>query len=103
MKQRQYRIPNEVTTELKINKMLYLYDLLFLVALIIVRLIALPFIPDALHLPFTFFLVAFGLFLVIRPTTNPEKRMIHVLYYVLMKKKDTYIALTDDKNGSKGA
>ena len=57
MQQRQYRIPNEVTTELKINKMLYLYDLLFLVALIIVRLIALPFIPDVLHLPFTCFLV----------------------------------------------
>lgn len=103
MQQRQYRIPNEVTTELKINKMLYLYDLLFLVALIIVRLIALPFIPDALHLPFTFFLVAFGLFLVIRPTTNPEKRMVHVLYYALVKKKDTYIALTDGRDGSKGA
>ena len=93
MQQRQYRIPNEVTTELKINKMLYLYDLLFLVALIIVRLIALPFIPDVLHLSFTCFLVGFGLFLVIRPTTNPEKRMVHVLYYALIKKKVTYIAL----------
>ena len=102
MQQRQYRIPNEVTTELKINKMLYLYDLLFLVALIIVRLIALPFIPDVLHLPFTCFLVGFGLFLVIRPTTNPEKRMVHVLYYALIKKKDTYMALADRNESSKG-
>ncbi|QNR22469.1 hypothetical protein HNY42_15835 (plasmid) [Exiguobacterium sp. Helios] len=103
MQQRQYRIPNEVTTELKINKMLYLYDLLFLVALIIVRLIALPFIPDVLHLPFTCFLIGFGIFLVIRPTTNPEKRMVHVLYYALIKKKDTYIALVDRNESSKGA
>lgn len=90
---RKYRIPNEVTSELKINKMLYLHDFLFLVGLIVLRLMTLPFIPSVLHIPFTGFLVIFGLFMVMRPATNPQKRMIHALYYALIKRKDTYLAI----------
>ncbi|WP_214818410.1 DUF5592 family protein [Exiguobacterium sp. s59] len=96
---RNYRIPNEVTTELKINKMLYLHDFLFLVGLIVLRLVTLPFIPSVLHIPFTVFLVVFGLFMVLRPTTNPQKRMVHALYYTLIKRKDTYLALDAHTKG----
>ena len=96
---RNYRIPNEVTTELKINKMLYLHDFLFLVALIVLRLVTLPFIPSLLHIPFTVYLVVFGLFMVLRPATNPQKRMVHALYYALIKRKDTYLALDAHTKG----
>lgn len=96
---RNYRIPNEVTTELKINKMLYLHDFLFLVGLIVFRLVTLSFIPSVLHIPFTVFLVVFGLFMVLRPATNPQKRMVHALYYALIKRKDTYLALDAQTKG----
>lgn len=95
---RTYRIPNEVATELKINKMLYLFDLLFIIGLIVLRMIAMQFIHPDLHIWFTLFLVLFGLFMIIRPATNPKKRMVHAIYYAFIRKKDTYIA-TDYSEG----
>ncbi len=90
---RIYQIPNEITTELKINKALYLFDLFLIIGLIVFRMIALPFVHASLIWPFTIFLVLFGLFLIIRPTTNPQKRMNQAILYALVRKKDTYSAI----------
>lgn len=90
---RTYRIPNEISTELKINKMLYLFDLLFIIGLIIFRMIALPFIHSSLVWYFTLFIALFGLFMIARPTTNPQKRMFHAILFAFVRKKDNYSAI----------
>ncbi|MGM9988805.1 MAG: DUF5592 family protein [Bacillaceae bacterium] len=90
---RTYRIPSEVAAELKINKFLYLFDLLFIISLIVFRMIAIQFVHPDLEWWFTSFLLLFGLFMIIRPTTNPQKRMFHAIYYALIRKKDTYISV----------
>ena len=90
---RSYRIPSEISTELKINKMLYLFDLIFIIGLIVFRMIALPFVHQSLTIPFTIFLIVFGLFMIIRPTTNPQKRMFHAILYSVVRKKDSYSAI----------
>lgn len=90
---RTYRIPNEISTELKINKMLYLFDLLFIIGLIVFRMIALPFIHSSLTWYFTIFLIIFGLFMIVRPTTNPQKRMFHAILYAIVRKKDSYSSI----------
>lgn len=87
---RTYRIPSEISTELKINKMLYLFDLLFIIGLIVFRMIALPFIHSSLTIYFTIFIIIFGLFMIVRPTTNPQKRMYHAILYAVVRKKDSY-------------
>lgn len=90
---RTYRIPSEITTELRINKMLYLFDLLFIIGLIVFRMIALPFIHSSLEWYFTIFLAIFGLFMIIRPSTNPQRRMFHAILYALFRKKDSYCSI----------
>lgn len=90
---RSYRIPNEVSTELKINKFLYLFDLLFIIALIIFRQITIPLIHSSLSIYYTIFIALFGLFMIIRPSSNPQKRMYQTLLYALIRKKDNYSAI----------
>lgn len=90
---RNYRIPNEITTELKINKLLYLLDLLFIIGLIVLRQIMMPFIHSSLELYFTLFLALFGLFMIIRPSTNPQKRMYQAVLYAIIRRKDAYSAI----------
>jgi hypothetical protein len=38
----------------------------------------------------TFFLF---LFMIIRPSTNPQKRMYHAIVYAVLRKKDSYCAI----------
>ena len=94
---RIYQIPNEITTELKIDKALYLFDLFLLIGLILFRMIALPFVHSSLVWPFTIFLLLFGIFLIIRPTTNPQKRMVQAILYAVVRKKDTYSAIDHEE------
>lgn len=90
---RSYRIPNEISTELKINKMLYLYDLLFIIGLLVFHRIASPFVHSSLSWAFTIFLIIFGLFMIVRPSTNPKKRMYHAILFAILRKKDTYSSI----------
>ncbi|RKD26498.1 hypothetical protein BEP19_16810 [Ammoniphilus oxalaticus] len=90
---RTYRIPSEISTELKINKALYLFDLLFIIGLIVFRMIVLPFIHSSFTWYFTIFLVIFGGFMLIRPSGNPQKRMYHAIYYAMIRRKDAYSAI----------
>ena len=90
---RSYRIPNEVSTELKINKFLYLFDLLFIISLIVIRQITIPFIHSRFSIYYTIFLALFGLFMIIRPSSNPQKRMYQTILYSLVRKKDNYSAI----------
>src|SRR5699024_591808 len=88
-----YKIPNEVTTELKINKVLYLFDLLFLISIIVFRQITLPFIHSRFSIYYTIFLALFAVFMLIRPASNPKKRMYQTLIYIIVRKKDDYSAI----------
>lgn len=92
-KMTRYRIPNEISTELKINKMLYLFDLLFIISLIVFRQIVIPFVHSSLTWYFTIFLILFGLFMIIRPSTNPQKRMYQAVVFALVRKKDSYSSI----------
>lgn len=97
---RSYRIPTEISTELKINKMLYLFDLLFMVGLLIFYQMTRSFVHSSLSVVYAIFLAAFGLFMIVRPTTNPQKRMYQAILFALIKRKDTYCSI-DIEGGSK--
>ncbi|MCP1451898.1 hypothetical protein J3D64_004995 [Priestia megaterium] len=55
-----YNIPKEISTELKINKSLYLFDLLFIIGLLMVTMMLHFFIHPTLHIPFYIFMGIFG-------------------------------------------
>lgn len=105
---RSYRIPNEISTELKINKVLYLFDLMFIVFLIIFRQITMSFIHSSFTLHYTIFLGLFGLFMIVRPSSNPQKRMYQSLLYAIIRKKENYSSVDytlvendEDESGEK--
>lgn len=94
---RTYRIPREVTSELKITKSIYLFDLLLLIGLVLFRFMTVQYVHSDLKLWYTLFLVAFGAFMIIRPKTNPQKRMYQAMYYAILRKKDTYSSIDYSK------
>lgn len=87
---KRYRIPKEIESEIKITKLLTSFDLFLIVGLFMFRFITINFVHSDLKMFYTIFLIAFGLFMIIRPKTNPKKRMLHAMYYALIRKKDTY-------------
>ncbi|KLV29663.1 DUF5592 family protein [Priestia megaterium] len=88
-----YNIPKEMSTELKINKSLYLFDLLFIIGLLMVTMMLRFFIHPTLQIPFYIFMSIFGLLMTVRPSTNPKKRMYEALLLTLLRKKSTYCAI----------
>ncbi|MFP7176272.1 MULTISPECIES: DUF5592 family protein [Priestia] len=93
-----YNIPKEVTTELKINKSLFLFDLLFIIGLLIFTMILNIFIHPTLQIPYYIFMGIVGLIMIWRPHTNPKKRMYQVLLITMMRKKNTYCAIDQEED-----
>lgn len=98
---RRYKIPGEVSTELKINKWLYLTDLIIIVGLITLRTVTIDFVHSSLHWLFTTFLVIVGIIVIIRPQSNPQKRLYEALIYTIVRRKDTYTAINYDEGAIK--
>ncbi|PGN53212.1 hypothetical protein CN978_31085 [Priestia megaterium] len=92
-----YTIPKEISTELKINKSLYLFDLLFIIGLLLFTMMLRHFIHPMLHIPFYVFMGIFGLIMILRPLTNPQKRMYEILLLTIVRKKSTYCAIDRDQ------
>lgn len=85
-----YRIPKDVTTELKLNKHLYLIDLFIIIGCLMFGFV----MGNVIHSPLTWYFYGFmavvaGL-LIIRPSTNPKKRLYEVIYLSMRRRKDTY-------------
>jgi hypothetical protein len=88
-----YRIPKEIQTELKINKALYLFDLLFMVSLFMLAMVLGNLVHSSLRIPFYIFMGVIGVVSIIRPFTNPKKRMYQAVFIALSRKTDTYCAI----------
>lgn len=94
---RSYRIPKEISTELRINKVLYLLDFFLLIGLLVVTMILRNFVHDSLQLPFWLFMGSIGILMIWRPGTNPGKRMYEVLLITLLRRKGVYCAIDKDQ------
>lgn len=94
---RSYKIPTEVTSELKISKSIYLFDLMLIVFLILFRVATIDYVHSDFRIWYTIFLFSFGLFMIIRPKTNPKKRMYQAMYFAIVRKKNTYSSIDYSK------
>ncbi|MGG2088284.1 DUF5592 family protein [Priestia aryabhattai] len=92
-----YNMPEEISTELKINKSLYLFDLFFIIGLLMVTMMLRFFNHPTLQILFYIFMSIFGMLMIIRPSTNPKKRMYEALLLTLVRKKSTYCAIDRDE------
>ncbi|MED4027698.1 DUF5592 family protein [Priestia megaterium] len=92
-----YNMPEEISTELKINKSLYLFDLFFIIGLLMVTMMLRFFNHSTLQIPFYIVMSIFGMLMIIRPSTNPKKRMYEALLLTLVRKKSKYCAIDRDE------
>lgn len=88
-----YRIPKDMSTELKINKWMYLTDFLLLIGLIPFTMVMSNLVHGNLIWGFYAFMLLLALLLIIRPTSNPKRRIYQAVYYAIMRRKDTYTAI----------
>ncbi|KEK22045.1 DUF5592 family protein [Bacillus gaemokensis] len=94
---RSYRIPKEISTELRINKVLYLIDFFLLIGLLVMTMILRNFVHDSVQLHFCIFMGIIAIIMIWRPGTNPQKRMYEVLIITLFRRKGTYCAIDNDQ------
>lgn len=94
---RNYRIPTDVSSELKISKSIYLFDLILLIFIILFRAVTIKYVHSDYTLWYTLFLIGFGIFMIIRPKTNPKKRMYQAMHYALVRRKNSYSAIDYSK------
>ncbi|PEZ02517.1 hypothetical protein CN326_20070 [Bacillus sp. AFS018417] len=94
---RSYRIPKEISTELRINKVLYLLDFSLIIAVLVVTMILRNFVHDSLQIPFCIFMGSVAIIMIWRPSTNPQKRMYEVLIITIMRRKGAYCAIDKDQ------
>ncbi|MBM7554824.1 DUF5592 family protein [Thalassobacillus pellis] len=95
----QYKIPSEIGSELKINQLFYLTDLL-----VVLILGGLGFLfRYAVHSSFIWYYGIFWALLMvawlIRPKTNPKLRMVKALLLAVTSDRITYCAIDKEENG----
>lgn len=88
-----YRIPQNVSSELKINKALYLTDLFLLMGLLLFTFVMSNIVHSSLILFFYVFMAMVAGLIIIRPATNPKKRIYEAIYFAIRRRKDTYTAI----------
>lgn len=88
-----YRIPQNVSSELKINKALYLTDLGLLMGLLLFTFVMSNVVHSSLLLMFYVFMAIVAGLIIIRPATNPKKRIYEAIYFAIRRRKDTYTAI----------
>ncbi|OAH58671.1 MULTISPECIES: DUF5592 family protein [Bacillaceae] len=93
-----YRIPKEIDSELKINKALFLFDLLFMIGMLILTMIFNNFIHPNLQIVYYIFMGLVTVSMICRPPTNPKKRMYEVLVITMFRKRGIYHAIDRDFN-----
>lgn len=64
-----------------------------LLALFMLRMLTIDYIHSSFRWLFTAFLIVVGITLIIRPTTNPKKRMFEAMSFALVAKRDAYVAI----------
>jgi membrane protein YdbS with pleckstrin-like domain len=96
---RSYRIPKEISTELRINKVLYLIDFFLLIGLLVVTMILRNFVHDSFQLPFVIFMAVIAIIMIWRPSTNPQNECMKsiVLIITLLRRKGAYCAIDNDQ------
>ncbi|QQK77833.1 hypothetical protein HUG15_21135 [Salicibibacter cibarius] len=87
-----YKIPTEITAELKLNKWFYLTDLLVLIGMLVMGFVLHAMIHPSLTIPFIIFMVALYGFWLWKPKTNPNMRMLSAVWMMLSRDRATYHA-----------
>ncbi|HBH3700959.1 TPA: hypothetical protein KSK42_003200 [Clostridioides difficile] len=85
-----YYIPEEIRSETKIFKSLYLSDLAFLAATLLLARILSSIVYSPLVIPYYIFTTVSTLFLLAKSSDNPGSRNYKTIYFLLTKSRHVY-------------
>lgn len=84
-------IPEEVNSEVRLMKGLYLFDIAFIFGFYFVGDMFQDLIHPLLQIPYMVFLVLFSLYLTRPSRENPDKRKYFSFLYKILKKKEAQV------------
>jgi len=93
----KYVIPNDIKTELKMYKEIYMFDFWISLGAIGLAWVLARFIEPGFKLPFYLFTVVVVVTLLSRPRSNPKKRMYQAMSLALNRTKQTYQSVDEPK------
>ena len=94
----KYVIPNDIKTEMKMYKEIYMFDFLISLGMVGVTWILARFIEPSFKIPFYLFMVVVVITLLSRPRSNPKKRMYQAMFLSLNRSRQTYQSVDEPRN-----
>lgn len=86
----KYIVPQELKSESKLWKSLYITDLFITIGYVLVLNIFSVFVPDELSIAYFIFNLIVAFILTRKSPYNPKKRIYQTIYYFLLKEKYIY-------------
>ncbi|MFC7061671.1 DUF5592 family protein [Halobacillus seohaensis] len=97
-----YKVPSEIGSELKINRLFYLTDLLVVLILGGVGFTFRYVVHPSLVWYYAIFWVVLMVSWLIRPKTNPKLRMAKALMLAVSRNRITYCAMDTEEKKERG-
>lgn len=93
-----FEIPEEISSEVKIFKSIYLFDLIVALLSLGFASITSSVIYPALTIPYYIFVLASTLFFLAKSSSNPGMRNYKTIYLLITKDNNTYYKVDEDVN-----
>ena len=93
----KYVIPNDIKTELKMYKEIYMFDFWMTLGTLGASWGLARFIEPGFKLPFYLFMVVVIITLLCRPRSNPKKRMYQAMSFALNRSRQTYQSVDEPR------
>ena len=85
-----YVLPKEISSSMKFTKSLYLFDIVFVGAVLIIAWALSSLVYTPLIVPYYLFMFTISIILTSKSSINPEKRKFQSIYYALIRNKKAY-------------
>lgn len=93
-----FEIPEEISSEVKIYKSIYLFDLVIALLSLAFASITSSVIYPALTIPYYIFILGSTLFLLAKSLSNPGMRNYKTIYLLITRDNNTYYKIEEDTN-----
>lgn len=86
-----YILPKEISSQMKISKTIYLFDLVFIGIFIVMAIMLSSMVYKPLIIPYYIFMFIMAIYFRSSSTVNPKKRKYQSIYYSFTRDRKAYI------------
>lgn len=98
----KYQIPNDIITELKLYKAIYLFDFFIVMGMAVIIFQLRTWVHPSFQLIYFVFMIILTLTLLIRPRSNPKMRMYQAVFLAVLRNRGTFRSINEpEQKGEK--